>query len=75
MYSRILNAARKLDRSEANLLREIGNYLARKGEYAAAANYFHQINDTKSIVYVHNSIQPYNIIGPLAPGGIPYVTV
>ncbi|KAH7729605.1 WD-repeat protein 10 [Aphelenchoides avenae] len=50
---RILNAARKLDRSEANLLREIGNYLARKGEYAAAANYFHQINDTKSIVLMH----------------------
>ncbi|KAI1724928.1 intraflagellar transport protein like protein [Ditylenchus destructor] len=49
----VINAARKLDRSEANLLREIGNYLAKKGEFTAATTIFNRINDVKSIINMH----------------------
>ncbi|KAI1715469.1 intraflagellar transport protein like protein [Ditylenchus destructor] len=49
----VINAARKLDRSEANLLREIGNYLAKKREFTAATTIFNRINDVKSIINMH----------------------
>ena len=52
---RIVNAAGKIDRSEAELLREIGQFLSNRGEYAAASAIFTKINDTKSIVnmFIH----------------------
>uniref|UniRef100_A0A915D5G1 Intraflagellar transport protein 122 homolog n=1 Tax=Ditylenchus dipsaci TaxID=166011 RepID=A0A915D5G1_9BILA len=51
----VINAARKLDRSEANLLREIGTFLAKKGEFTAASTIFTRINDVKSIIGMHMS--------------------
>lgn len=50
---RVANAARKLDRSDANLLREIGQFMARKGEFTQAATIFQRINDIRAIVQMH----------------------
>ncbi|KAL3116899.1 hypothetical protein niasHT_001628 [Heterodera trifolii] len=50
---KVVNAARKLDRSDANLLREIGQFLSRKSEFTMAASIFQRINDTRAIVQMH----------------------
>ena len=52
-FFRVANAARKLDRSDANLLREIGQFMARKGEFTQAATIFQRINDIRAIVQMH----------------------
>ncbi|CAD5225649.1 unnamed protein product [Bursaphelenchus xylophilus] len=50
---KILQMATRLDRSDANVIREIGNYLADKGEYTIAAGLFGQIGDIRSIAMMH----------------------
>ncbi|KAF7635241.1 hypothetical protein Mgra_00005356 [Meloidogyne graminicola] len=50
---KVVNAARKLDRSDANLLREIGQFMAKNGEYIQATSIFQKINDIKSIIQMH----------------------
>uniref|UniRef100_A0A914HDV0 Intraflagellar transport protein 122 homolog n=1 Tax=Globodera rostochiensis TaxID=31243 RepID=A0A914HDV0_GLORO len=50
---KVANAARKLDRSDTNLLREIGQFMAQKGEYTMAASIFQRISDTHAIVQMH----------------------
>lgn len=49
----VANAARKLDRSDANTLREIGNYLSKRGEFIMATSIFTQIQDYRAIVRMH----------------------
>lgn len=50
---KVLQVANRLDRSDANLIRVIGNYLASKGEFTVAATLFSQIGDIKSIAQMH----------------------
>ncbi|CAD5218534.1 unnamed protein product [Bursaphelenchus okinawaensis] len=50
---KILQMATRLDRSDANVIREIGNYLAAKGEFTIAAGLFGQIGDIISIAMMH----------------------
>jgi hypothetical protein len=63
----VANAARKLDRSDANLLREVGQFMARKGEYTQAASIFQRINDTRAIVQMHVQSEHWEDVG--APPG------
>lgn len=51
--SRVLQLANRLDRSDANLIREIGRYLEGKEEFAVAANLYTQIGDIRSIALMH----------------------
>ncbi|CAK5039443.1 unnamed protein product [Meloidogyne enterolobii] len=50
---KVANAARKLDKSDANLLREIGQFMAKNGEYIQATSIFQRINDLRSIIQMH----------------------
>ncbi|KAI6240597.1 hypothetical protein M3Y99_00428900 [Aphelenchoides fujianensis] len=50
---KILQLATRLDRSDSNLIREIGAYLANKGEFTVAANLYTQIGDIRSIALMH----------------------
>jgi predicted DNA-binding protein len=50
---RVLQLANRLDRSDANLIREIGKYLESKEEYTVAAGLYTQIGDIRSIALMH----------------------
>ncbi|KAI6231946.1 hypothetical protein M3Y95_00435200 [Aphelenchoides besseyi] len=50
---KVLQLANRLDRSDSNLIREIGAYLAEKGEFTVAANLYTQIGDVRSIAMMH----------------------
>lgn len=53
MLSRVLQLVNRLDRSDANLIREIGRYLEKKEEFTIASNLYTQIGDIRSIALMH----------------------
>lgn len=53
VYFRVIYAARKVDRSNATLLREIGQFLAKNNHFTTATAIFMRINDIKSILHMH----------------------
>lgn len=52
-FLRIIYAARKVDRSDTTLLREIGQFLAKNNHFNIATTIFMRINDIKSILHMH----------------------
>jgi intraflagellar transport protein 122 len=54
---KVLQLANRLDRSDANLIREIGKYLETKEEFTVAATLYNQIGDIRSIALMHTNAE------------------
>ncbi|OZC11066.1 WD domain, G-beta repeat protein [Onchocerca flexuosa] len=49
----LINLAHRIDRSNVDVLRTIGNYLAKKGEYTLASHLFQSINDIRALINMY----------------------
>lgn len=49
----MINLAHRIDRSNVDVLRTIGNYLAKKEEYTLASHLFQSINDIRALINMH----------------------
>uniref|UniRef100_A0A8R1TUJ1 Intraflagellar transport protein 122 homolog n=1 Tax=Onchocerca volvulus TaxID=6282 RepID=A0A8R1TUJ1_ONCVO len=49
----LINLAHRIDRSNVDVLRTIGNHLAKKGEYTLASHLFQSINDIRALINMY----------------------